>query len=78
MATRLDNTMTEHTCHAYGCTTPVPRRMFMCRPHWFALPPTMRRAVNATYTPGQEHHLERVSRAYLDATRTAINWLRDR
>lgn len=27
--------MTEHLCHAEGCTTPVPPRLFLCRP----LPP---------------------------------------
>jgi hypothetical protein len=47
--------MTEpHYCHANGCEVRVPRRMFMCRTHWFMVPRDMRSAINAAYTPGQE------------------------
>lgn len=67
--------MSEHTCHARGCDTPVPRRMFMCRPHWFALPKPMRDAVSATYTPGQENNVDRVTPGYLTAATAAVNWL---
>lgn len=68
--------MPEHACHAFDCDTPVPPRMFMCRPHWFALPKAMRDAVNDAYTPGQERDLARVTPEYLDAVRAARNWLR--
>ena len=70
--------MPEHTCHARGCEQPVPRRMFMCRPHWFALPKPMRDAVNAAYTPGQERDLSRVTPEYLDVAMNAVNWLAQR
>lgn len=43
-----------HTCHATGCTTPVPPRMFMCKQHWFQLTQNMRKAIWLTYRPGQE------------------------
>lgn len=43
-----------HLCHAEGCTARVPRRMFMCRKHWFMVPMDMRGRLLAAYTPGQE------------------------
>ena len=47
--------MTEpHLCHAEGCKVRVPRRMFMCRKHWFMVPLTMRDQLMLAYTPGQE------------------------
>ena len=65
--------MSAHTCHAQGCEVPVPRRMFMCKPHWYALPKAMRDAVWAEYTPGQERNFELVTQDYLRVTREAIN-----
>ncbi len=70
--------MSAHTCHAFDCDTPVPPRMFMCRPHWFALPLEMRDAVNREYTPGQERDLSKVTPVYLSAVRAARLWLRDK
>lgn len=43
-----------HTCHAIGCNTLVPPKMFMCKPHWFELPPVDRDLIWALYNPGQE------------------------
>lgn len=43
-----------HHCHAHGCKTPVPPKMFMCREHWFALPVPFRDAVWREHRPGQE------------------------
>jgi hypothetical protein len=63
-----------HTCHAKGCDVRVPRRLFMCRWHWYRLPVTLRDAVWATYVPGQESRMD-PSREYLDASRRAIEWL---
>ena len=68
--------MSAHTCHAFGCDAPVPPRMFMCRPHWFALPVSMRNAVLDAYTPGQERNFRKVSAAYLQAAREAQDFLR--
>jgi len=67
----------EHTCHAYGCTKKVPPRMFMCRPHWFALPKAKRDAVLAAYVPGQERRMD-PSDEYLEAAMDAVNWLAGR
>ena len=63
-----------HTCHAQGCSTTVPRKLFMCRKHWYQLPKDLRDAVWATYRPGQEQ-TGRPSPAYLKAARSAIDWL---
>lgn len=43
-----------HTCHAHDCETPVPSRVFACRPHWFLLPENIRAAILREYRPGQE------------------------
>lgn len=66
--------MTPHLCHAEGCTRPVPPKMFMCKPHWFALPKETRDAVWATYRPGQEVDKD-PSDEYLAVAIEAINWL---
>lgn len=42
-----------HKCHAPGCKTPVPPRLFMCRPHWKALPADLRERVEQHYRSGQ-------------------------
>ncbi len=42
-----------HTCHAIGCNKRVPPLMFMCKPHWYMVPLQGRRAIWATYRPGQ-------------------------
>lgn len=67
--------MSEHTCHAAGCSTPVPPRMFMCQPHWYALPKRYRDRIWATYTPGQERRKDPTP-TYTRAAREAINWLK--
>lgn len=66
--------MSVHTCHAKGCTRPVPPKMFMCKGHWFSLPKPMRDAIWAAYRPGQEI-TKTPSREYLAVAREAINWL---
>lgn len=43
----------KHVCHARGCTIPVPPEMLFCRQHWFRVPAKIRRAVWASYRPGQ-------------------------
>jgi hypothetical protein len=48
--------------------------MFMCRPHWFSLPKSMRDAIWDAYRPGQEIRKD-PSREYLHVARAAINWL---
>jgi hypothetical protein len=68
--------MSEHTCHATGCRRVVPPKMFMCRPHWHLLTPAHRRAIWATYRPGQEVTKD-PSPAYLEAARAAIRYLEE-
>jgi hypothetical protein len=48
-----DTTMA-HTCHAFGCETPVAPKLLMCRRHWFMVPKAAQKAVWDTYRPGQE------------------------
>ena len=43
-----------HHCHAVGCETRVPPKMFMCLAHWRRVPRELQRAVWANYRPGQE------------------------
>lgn len=66
-----------HTCHAVGCTAPVPPKMFMCRQHWYALPKPLRDAVWAAYRPGQERD-KRPSLHYLEVTDEARRWLAEK
>lgn len=61
-----------HVCHAMDCDKDVPRRMLMCKPHWFMLPKPMRDAIWATYQPGQELGLVRPSAEYIANVRTAV------
>lgn len=63
-----------HTCHANGCTSRVPPKMFMCRDHWMRLPKRMRDAVWENYVPGQEVRKDPTVE-YLRVTREAITWL---
>jgi len=43
------------TCQAVGCSHPVARGRFMCRPHWYGLPAPLRRHINATWRDRQKH-----------------------
>lgn len=65
----------KHTCHARGCSVAVPRKMFACRKHWYALPKPLRDAIWREYQPGQEEGNAPVTQAYLDVADEAINWL---
>ena len=65
-----------HTCHAYDCGQGVPPKMFMCRKHWFMVPPRLRARIWATYRPGQEVD-KNPSLEYLSVTNDARNWVRD-
>lgn len=68
------STTADHTCHAPGCKTPVPPKMFACRVHWFALPKAFRDWIWATYKPGQEI-TKNPSMEYLNAARAAHDYL---
>ena len=60
-----------HLCHAQGCMTAVPPRMFMCGRHWRMVPKPMRDAIWATYVPGQERRKDPTPE-YLDAAMDAV------
>lgn len=60
-----------HTCHAHGCSKPVPPRMLFCKAHWFALPKDVQQAIWREYRPGQEIDKEPSFR-YLAVQRLAV------
>lgn len=67
-----------HRCHAFGCSVTVPRRMFMCRRHWFMVPKADRDLVWALYTPGQENDWTKVTPLYLSVTMRIVQELAER
>lgn len=56
-----------HHCHAVGCETSVPPKMFMCLKHWRMVPQMLQRAVWGAYRPGQEND-KRPSSIYMEIT----------
>jgi hypothetical protein len=64
--------MSEHICHAEGCTIAVAPEMLMCRKHWRMVPYRMQRAVWNTYQPGQCDLDPPPSREWLNAAHDAI------
>lgn len=63
-----------HTCHADGCNTRVPPRMFMCKTHWYALRKALRDAIWREYRPGQEND-KNPSPRYMAVQRRAVGEL---
>lgn len=63
-----------HKCHWPGCEKEVPPAMWGCKPHWYALPASIRRRIWATYKIGQEETLS-PSSAYLAAAKEARDWI---
>lgn len=64
-----------HTCHWPGCERQVPPAMWGCKPHWFALPRSLRSRIWATYEIGQEVSMT-PSKEYLAAARDVQNWIK--
>ena len=69
--------MTPHTCHAHGCDTTIPPKLFMCRPHWYMVPKVLRAEIWRTYRPGQEIDKSPTDE-YLQIAVQAIAAVRDR
>ena len=46
--------MTEHTCHAVGCSTIIPPRLFMCPAHWGRVSEILQKLIWRHYREGQE------------------------
>lgn len=61
-----------HTCHLPICTVVVPKRLFMCKEHWYMVPKILRDGVWANYNPGQENGKVPVTDRYLAITDLAI------
>ena len=70
-------TAPKHLCHARGCETHVPPKMFMCRKHWYMLPKATRDAVWAAYVPGQENRKDPTLK-YLEIVHAAIEVVADK
>lgn len=62
-----------HTCHWPGCKKEVPPEMWGCKPHWFTLPPEIRRNIWTNYVKGQEITKD-PSPAYIAVAREAQIW----
>lgn len=60
-----------HTCHAKGCYTVVPPKLFMCLKHWKKVPKRLQAAIWAAYRPGQEVD-KNPSKEYVDVADEAI------
>lgn len=63
-----------HTCHWPGCNRQVPPAMWGCKPHWFALPKSLRDRIWTTYKPGQEVSMS-PSDSYMEAARAVQQWI---
>ena len=63
--------MSDHHCHAKGCTKHVPPEMLMCHRHWPMVPAELKRPVWRHYRVGQCDD-KRPSSAWLSAARDAI------
>lgn len=61
----------KHHCHAHGCTRAIPPKLFMCPPHWKALPTELKAAIWREYRPGQEKD-KRASYRYLAVQQRAV------
>jgi len=70
-----DDRAATHTCHANGCSTRVPPKMFMCAKHWRQLPQHLKDAIWETYRDGQEERMD-PSDAYLKAALKAVDWMK--
>ena len=63
-----------HHCHWPGCTRQVPPAMWGCTPHWYALPPELRKQIWLTFRPGQEVN-GTPNTAYIAAARAVQEWI---
>lgn len=59
-----------HTCHAIGCSTTVPPKIFMCLKHWKMVPKVGQVDIWRHYVPGQERRKDPTS-DYLKAAQRA-------
>lgn len=63
--------MSEHFCHALGCSVRVAPRLLMCPRHWRMVPTDLQQDVCREYRPGQERDKE-PSPEYIRAAYAAL------
>ncbi len=61
----------KHCCHAHGCTTQIPPKIFMCLTHWNMVPKRIQAAIWREYRPGQEKDKEASAR-YMAVQKLAV------
>lgn len=66
-----------HYCHADGCNIKIHPSLFMCKPHWLALPQEMKRNILDHYVKGQEV-TKNPTREYIEAAQRAIRWTKNK
>jgi hypothetical protein len=64
-----------HHCHANGCATETPPRLFMCPRHWDMVPHHMKRDVLSAYRKNVTRMGRATSRAYLSACAQAAEFV---
>lgn len=67
----------QHHCHADGCESPVPPKMFMCRRHWSMVPKVLQTKIWEHYQEGQELGQATPTQLYLEYTDQARRAVRD-
>lgn len=60
----------KHDCPWPGCTERVPRHLWGCKAHWFALPRALRDRCSGAWRAGDV-------RAHVEALEAIDEWLRD-
>lgn len=46
-----------HKCPAASCSRQIPFEQMACRPHWFSLPPELRKRVSKAWRSGDLHDI---------------------
>lgn len=66
--------MSDHHCHAIGCTAKTHPRLFMCPRHWRMLTREHQQAIWREYRAGQEIRKD-PTMAYIQVAKAAQLWL---
>jgi hypothetical protein len=63
-----------HHCHWPGCDKLVAPAAWGCKPHWYKLPPDLRRRIWRAFRPGQEQ-TKTPSPEYVAVARETQEWI---
>lgn len=74
---RLGANHRDHACHWPGCTQQVHPAQWGCKPHWFTLPPGLRKRIWKAFDPGQEIR-GTPSPEYVAVARDVQTWIEER